>query len=468
MIRSAPIVFPQAQNFIIPPWQTLAVVPIAYDSIPPTCASIGNSAMVYDGTDRRFVFDDSLVRDDGGFVTPPEMSGFQRACRRIRRGLREFLQVIRDGIAEGGVAVGGDSHTCAQALPPKGSFRGAYILDRDLQRSSVFTQVSLGLPLQSWIIQEVEAACRARQDKFQILVLGTGDGNAEVELVKGLAAAKAERNLHIDINIIALALPGEGVTEANLSVMRTYSDRGISFNGFTADFDEGLPWDNIDVAYGIASTIYSRDPLNLTIRIHDALRKPTAGRPGGQAFFKYWSALADPAFEMERHFFDLRRFGFDIAVSVPLANDFDEHAFVHMTRISARPARRLGEALVAVEPMPRCAEFRTLADSSSVIGANKASDIFIFGAKLLFAGNGLSPDALPDDMHREIFASRIWSAVLGGMPIYPDSVLVAYGMNLGAIDKHGKDFEQYLPSHFIYKPSYYIPTNWSRRYRPLI
>lgn len=468
MITAGPVTFANFPCIVVPPWQTLSIMSAIQGSTLQPISMSGGTAMVYDGTDSRFTFDDSLVSDDGGFVTPPEMTGFQKIHRHIRRGFREFQQKIRDGIAEGGIAASGDSHTLAQMLPPKGPIAGGvYLTDRRLAHASVFTQISMGISLHTWLIHEMIAACNAGQEKFRIAVLGHGDGNTEAELVEHLAAAKVRHNLHTDIDIFSITLDSHPMTRQNHAVIGRYSDSGIFFHEIFADFDKQLPLDNIDVLYGIASTIYSRDPLNLTICVHDVLRKPSAGRPGGQAFFKYWSASADPAFEMARHFFDLRRFGFDIAISAPSSDEFDNHAFTHMTRISARPAKRLGDAIAAVESMPRLEEFRTIANSESVVGENKAFDVFVFGANLLFAANGLPPGALPGDMHRQTF-DCVYPAVAGGTPIYPDSVLIAYGLNLDAIAKHGKNFRQHTPSGFMFNPIFYMPKEWTRRYRPLM
>lgn len=322
-----------------------------------------------------------------------------------------------------------------------------YVVDRGIEKASSYTQRTFGQTIDAWVVEEILAARSVGQMTFRIAVLGPGDGNAERELFAKIAPIVQGLGMHLEV--VTMTLPEHPMTPENRVAIQVFESAGIYLSPQFGDFDAGpLPFEEVDIVYAIMSTVYSRDPVALTAKIHDSLRRPTADRPGGQAFFMYRYGHVGPPTMMSAHALDLLDEGLDIVVVRPPEQ---LSAYAHMTRVSPEPLGDFGGLLVAVGKRSPFIGYRPTRGAAPMPATTNteveaAFDIFSRGSELLFMANGLDPGVLSQEAHLRSF-DLLRPGIQAGLPIYPDAVAVAYGSRamLYAIRGHGDEFAKHLP-----------------------
>lgn len=371
------------------------------------------------------------------------VQGHRSWFRRVLGGAGELLGALFEG------PPCSDPLTGDSVRPT--NIRDSYVVNRGMRESSTYTKRAMGRTLDAWVVQELLAASAVGQKVFRIAVIGPGEGNAERELVETLAPIA--KGLGMRVEISAITLPSHPMTPENLAAISAFRSAGIFFSQQFLDYDQAeLPFAGADVLYGIQSTVYSRAPAALTEKIHNSLRPPSGSRPGGQAFFFYRHYLDEPALTMATHAHVLRTLGIDAAVVHP-ADMFVSTVLLSRTRDG--PLENFGQVIQGVErsnQKRRMVSYRLHQSSDPVVvdtpaRFDEAFGLYVHGAELLFAANGVVPSALSEAAHRRSF-DLISGNILTGVPIYPDAVGIAYGdrATLDAITGHGDDFARHLPA----------------------
>lgn len=400
----------------------------------------------------------TIEMDAGSTTTPAverpsaeasSLSPANKAADPARPGgvFRELGALIADLLFDRLDSPDTDPLTGGPLRPERSLTDDLYVVNRGLTTANSFTQRTFGRTIDAWVAGEIMAARIAGQTTFRIGVLGTGDGNTERQLLEKIAPLI--RGLGMRLEVVAMTLPEHPIAPENLAVMQALTGAGVYLSPQFGDFDVGpLLFENVDILYAIMSTVYSTNPVELTAKIHDALRPPTDGRPGGQAFFMYRSRDEHPATTMASHAFDLLGDGVDVVVARPPEQ---LSAYAHMTRISGEPIGDFAGRLSALEGRTPVRAYRA-ARGGPVISlagngvSHDALEIFMAGAERLFFANGVGADALSAGVHVRTFG-LLRPSVMSGLPLYPDAVGVAYGSRtvLNAIRAHGDDFAEHLP-----------------------